>query len=118
MAEIHFALDQRLFDQSGGRLFPGGGTQIELFAIQESGDANFVVDLGLGDHLVADCDDDPIDDLRGREECKGDEEYEEDEESRYRSTTVSGVRSDRPSERLPQREMELEDINALHGLRN
>ena len=66
MAEIHFALDQRLFDQSAGRLFPGVGTQIDLFAIQKSGDANFVVDLGLGDHLVADGDDDAIDDLGGK----------------------------------------------------
>ena len=65
MAEIHFAPDERLFDQSGGRLFPGSGTQIDWLAIQESGDANFVVDLGLGDDLVADGDDDPVDDFRG-----------------------------------------------------
>jgi hypothetical protein len=53
--------------------------------IEKGSEANFVIHLGLSDHLVANGDDDAIDDLRGG---KGDQEYEGDKESRYRATTV------------------------------
>src|SRR5579863_5171374 len=88
MAEIHFSSDQRLFNQSGSRILLGGGAQIERVAIEKGGNANFLVDLRLGDHLVGDGDGDTVDDFG--EKRAGKKEYEEDEEYRegYRTATV------------------------------
>ena len=106
MAQIHFALDQRLLDQPAGRLFSWLGAEIQLFAIQEGGDPNLLVDLGLGDHLVAGGDGDAVDDFGGKPD-QGISGKPEDRRPRVRH-----------QKRLPEREMELEDVNALDGHRH